>query len=87
MGVDHLWTPGQVDRQFEAFTSNEEAFIAARDSFYMASVSEAGWPYVAGRHEHDSLRPSKMTRVGAGNDSAGRRRHCDGLLVRCRAAT
>lgn len=46
MGVDHLWTPGQVDRQFETFTENEEAFIAARDSFYMASVSETGWPYV-----------------------------------------
>lgn len=46
MGVDHLWTPGQVDRRFEAFTANEEAFIAARDSFYMASVSETGWPYV-----------------------------------------
>lgn len=46
MGVDHLWTPGQVDRQFEAFTENEESFIAARDSFYMASVSETGWPYV-----------------------------------------
>ena len=25
---------------------NEEAFIAARDSFYIASVSETGWPYV-----------------------------------------
>lgn len=46
MGVDHLWARGQVDRQFEAFTANEEAFIAARDSFYMASVSETGWPYV-----------------------------------------
>ena len=46
MGVDHLWTPGRVDRQSEAFTPNEEAFIAARDSFYMASVSETGWPYV-----------------------------------------
>lgn len=46
MGVDHLWTPGQVDRQFESFTDHEEAFIAARDSFYMASVSETGWPYV-----------------------------------------
>ncbi|MGH1558887.1 pyridoxamine 5'-phosphate oxidase family protein [Caulobacter segnis] len=30
----------------EAFTENEEAFIAERDSFYMASVSETGWPYV-----------------------------------------
>lgn len=46
MGVDHLWTPGEVDRQFEALTENEEAFIAARDSFYMASVSQNGWPYV-----------------------------------------
>ncbi|MDR6625839.1 pyridoxamine 5'-phosphate oxidase family protein [Caulobacter segnis] len=46
MGVDHLWAPGRVDRQFEAFTQNEEAFIAARDGFYMASVSETGWPYV-----------------------------------------
>lgn len=46
IGVDHLWTPGQVNRQFEAFTANEEAFIAARDSFYMASASETGWPYV-----------------------------------------
>jgi predicted pyridoxine 5'-phosphate oxidase superfamily flavin-nucleotide-binding protein len=46
MGVGHLWTPGQVDRQMEAFTEDEETFIAERDSFYMASVSETGWPYV-----------------------------------------
>ncbi|MDG2528980.1 pyridoxamine 5'-phosphate oxidase family protein [Caulobacter endophyticus] len=46
MGVDHLWTPGQVDRRMEAFTADEKAFIAERDSFYMASVSETGWPYV-----------------------------------------
>lgn len=46
MGVDHLWTPGRVDRRMEAFTDNEEAFIAERDSFYMASVSQTGWPYV-----------------------------------------
>ncbi|WP_243692146.1 pyridoxamine 5'-phosphate oxidase family protein [Caulobacter sp. BK020] len=49
MGADHLWTPGQVDRRSEAFTANEEAFIAARDSFYMASMSETGWPYVQHR--------------------------------------
>lgn len=46
MGVDHMWAPGQVDRQMEAFTADERAFIAERDSFYMASVSETGWPYV-----------------------------------------
>lgn len=27
----------------------ERAFIAARDSFYMASVSESGWPYLQHR--------------------------------------
>lgn len=28
---------------------NEAAFIAARDSFYMATVSETGWPYMQHR--------------------------------------
>lgn len=28
---------------------NEAAFIAARDSFYMATVTETGWPYVQHR--------------------------------------
>ena len=28
---------------------DERAFIAARDSFYLASVSETGWPYVQHR--------------------------------------
>jgi predicted pyridoxine 5'-phosphate oxidase superfamily flavin-nucleotide-binding protein len=49
MGVDQLWTPGAVDRQFERFTPDEVAFIGERDSFYMASVSESGWPYVQHR--------------------------------------
>ncbi len=31
------------------FTADETAFIAARDSFYMATVSETGWPYVQHR--------------------------------------
>ena len=30
-------------------TDREEAFIGARDSFYMATVSETGWPYVQHR--------------------------------------
>ena len=30
-------------------TEREKAFIQARDSFYMASVSETGWPYVQHR--------------------------------------
>ncbi|WP_205691957.1 pyridoxamine 5'-phosphate oxidase family protein [Caulobacter soli] len=49
MGADQLWTPGAVDRQSERFTPDEVAFIASRDTFYMASVSETGWPYVQHR--------------------------------------
>lgn len=33
----------------DALTEHEAAFIEARDSFYMASVSETGWPYVQHR--------------------------------------
>jgi len=33
----------------DALGLQEQAFIAARDSFYMASVSETGWPYVQHR--------------------------------------
>jgi hypothetical protein len=32
-----------------ALGPNEAAFIASRDSFYMASVSETGWPYIQHR--------------------------------------
>ena len=33
----------------DTLTQAERAFIAARDSFYLASVSETGWPYVQHR--------------------------------------
>jgi uncharacterized protein len=33
----------------DPLTSDEADFIASRDSFYMASVSEIGWPYVQHR--------------------------------------
>ncbi|QGN54114.1 pyridoxamine 5'-phosphate oxidase family protein [Novosphingobium sp. Gsoil 351] len=36
-------------RRSDRFTPTEAEFIAARDSFYMASVSESGWPYVQHR--------------------------------------
>jgi predicted pyridoxine 5'-phosphate oxidase superfamily flavin-nucleotide-binding protein len=48
-GVDHLWQDFKGHREFNRFTDNEAAFIAARDSFYMATVSETGWPYVQHR--------------------------------------
>jgi uncharacterized protein len=49
MGSDHLWRGLDADRAFDRFTPNEAAFIAERDSFYMATVSETGWPYVQHR--------------------------------------
>ena len=35
--------------QRDALTEDETAFIQSRDSFYMATVSETGWPYVQHR--------------------------------------
>ena len=45
----HLWENFKGHRAFDRFTESEIAFIAERDSFYMASVSETGWPYVQHR--------------------------------------
>lgn len=49
MGSDHLWTDFKGHRTFDRFTVNEAAFIADRDSFYIATVSETGWPYMQHR--------------------------------------
>ena len=49
MGSDRVFENFRGDRAFDRFTPNEAAFIAARDSFYMATVSETGWPYVQHR--------------------------------------
>ena len=49
MGSDHIWQDFTGHREFDRFTPNETAFIAERDSFYMATVSESGWPYVQHR--------------------------------------
>ena len=49
MGADRIWHDFKGHREFDRFTENEAAFIADRDSFYMATVSETGWPYVQHR--------------------------------------
>ena len=49
MGAASLWEDFKGHREFDRFTENEAAFIAERDSFYMATVSETGWPYVQHR--------------------------------------
>jgi predicted pyridoxine 5'-phosphate oxidase superfamily flavin-nucleotide-binding protein len=48
-GSAHLWTDFKGHRSFDRFTENEAAFLAERDSFYIATVSETGWPYVQHR--------------------------------------
>jgi predicted pyridoxine 5'-phosphate oxidase superfamily flavin-nucleotide-binding protein len=48
-GSRELWQRFDADRASDRFIENEIAFIEARDSFYLASVSESGWPYVQHR--------------------------------------
>ena len=48
-GSGDYWAAFKGDRPSECFTEAERAFIAERDSFYMATVSESGWPYVQHR--------------------------------------
>lgn len=48
-GAREQWEDFSGDRRFDHFDERAAAFIAARDSFYMASVSENGWPYVQHR--------------------------------------
>ena len=58
-----LWE--KVDRSFTRFTEAEAAFIAARDSFYLASVSSSGWPYIQHRGgPHGFLRVVDETTLG-----------------------
>ena len=48
-GAADFWERNRADRPSDRFTEAEAAFIAAQDSFYIASVSQSGWPYVQHR--------------------------------------
>jgi predicted pyridoxine 5'-phosphate oxidase superfamily flavin-nucleotide-binding protein len=48
-GSGDYWSDFRGDRTFDHFSDAERAFIAERDSFYMATVSETGWPYIQHR--------------------------------------
>ena len=43
------WESLAADRSSDRFTEAEAAFIQSRDSFYIATVSETGWPYMQHR--------------------------------------
>lgn len=49
LGVAHMWENFRGARDFDRFTDQEAAFIADRDSFYIATTSETGWPYIQHR--------------------------------------
>jgi predicted pyridoxine 5'-phosphate oxidase superfamily flavin-nucleotide-binding protein len=49
MGADRLWSDFKGHRDFNRFTEQEVEFIAQQDTFFLASVSETGWPYVQHR--------------------------------------
>lgn len=49
MRADHIWEGFKGRREFDRFNEDEVAFVEERDSFYMATVSETGWPYVQHR--------------------------------------
>jgi len=49
MGSDRIWRKFDRGRALDTFTESEAAFIAERDSFYLATVSETGWPYIQHR--------------------------------------
>src|SRR5215210_3950551 len=48
-GSGDYWESFKGERRFDRFTQAEANFIASRDSFYMASVGETGWPYIQHR--------------------------------------
>jgi predicted pyridoxine 5'-phosphate oxidase superfamily flavin-nucleotide-binding protein len=49
MGVAAHWDRFKGHRESDRFSADELAFIAQRDSFYLATVSETGWPYIQHR--------------------------------------
>jgi predicted pyridoxine 5'-phosphate oxidase superfamily flavin-nucleotide-binding protein len=48
-GVAEMWQDFKGHRAFDRFDAAAKRFIEARDSFYIASTSETGWPYVQHR--------------------------------------
>jgi uncharacterized protein len=51
MGSRRTYARGEGDAgdSFDALGEQEKRFLAERDSFYMASVGQSGWPYIQHR--------------------------------------
>ncbi|CAN7633922.1 pyridoxamine 5'-phosphate oxidase family protein [Rhizobium sp. LjRoot258] len=74
MGADQIWLAPN-NRESDRLTENEVAFITTRDSFYMASVSETGWPYVQHRGGPPSFLKIVDEKTLAFADYRGNRRY------------
>lgn len=44
-----MWDNFAGERLSDRFTEAETAFVQARDSFYLATISQSGWPYIQHR--------------------------------------
>lgn len=64
-----------VDRAFDRFTDAEAAFIAERERFHMASVSENGWPDAQHRGGPSGFLKMLDTRTLAFADFRGNRQY------------
>lgn len=52
-GSRHLYERGEGSSETgDRLGPDEQAFLQARDGFYMASVTETGWPYIQHRGGH-----------------------------------
>ncbi|OON38071.1 pyridoxamine 5-phosphate oxidase [Izhakiella australiensis] len=49
MGSELLWQHRPKPTETARFSAAEDSFIARRDSFYIATISQTGWPYVQHR--------------------------------------
>ena len=75
MGSDGIWGNFKGHRAFDELTPREAAFIGERDSFYMATVSETGWPYVQHRGGPPGFLKPIGTHTLAFADFAGNRQY------------
>ena len=75
MGSDGLWQSPHSRRQANRFTASEEAMITSRDSFYLATVSQTGWPYIQHRGGPRGFLKATNDRTLAFGDYRGNRQY------------
>lgn len=76
----HAAPPAAPER--DPFTEEERSFIEARDSFYMATVTESGWPYLQHRGGQPGfLRVVSPTQLAFGDYKGNRQMLSTGNLA------